>query len=108
MRLDRLDGTGPLVFLPQIVLDAAIKGVLKALKHRAQGLIGRHTDTTFPVPVDLPSAFVDFISGFSQEQLMGIMTNLMDAWHPDAGEKDLVQENLFSHCCRICKTFAAV
>jgi hypothetical protein len=107
MRLDRLDGTGPLVFLPQIVLDATIKGVLKALEHRAEGGLGRNTDT-LPAPVDLQPAFVHFISGFSCEQLMGIMTNLMDAWHPDAGEQDLVQENFFSHCCRICKIFEAV
>jgi hypothetical protein len=107
MRLDRLDGTGSLVFLPRIVLDATIKGALKALEHRAEGRLGRDADT-LPAPVDLQPAFAHFISGFSREQLMGIMTNLMDVWHPDAGEQDLVQENLFSHCCRICKTFEAV
>ncbi|MFN2356534.1 MAG: hypothetical protein ABR534_02220 [Desulfotignum sp.] len=107
MRLDRLDGTGSLVFLPQIVLDAAIKGVFKALEYRAQGGLGTPADT-LPAPGDLQPAFVHFISGFSAEQLTDIMTNIMDAWHPDADEQDLVKEHLFSHSCRICKTFEAI
>ncbi len=100
MRLDRLDGTGPMVFLPQIVLDATIKGVLTALNHRANGFLGAGIEEPL-VPEDICPVFVDFVNGFSQAQLKDITENLMDAWHPDAAEAALVRENIYSHCSRI-------
>ena len=102
MRLDRLDGTGPMVFLPNIVLDATIKGVLTALDHRANGFLGAGTEEP-PVPKDICPVFVDFVNGFSQAQLKNIMANIVDAWHPDPAEPALVRENLCSHCSRICQ-----
>ncbi len=100
MRVDRLDGTGPMVFLPQIVLDATIKGVLTALNHRANGFLGAGTEEP-PVPEDICPVFVDFVKGFSQAQLKDIMENLVDAWHPNPAEAALVRENIYSHCSRI-------
>ncbi|MCF8125180.1 MAG: hypothetical protein K9J51_03030 [Desulfotignum sp.] len=104
MRLDRLDGTGPVVFLPQTVLDATIKGMLEALNHRTTGCPEVKNDGR-QAPEDIKSAFVDFLTGFNQNQLMDIMTGLVDAWHPDAAELDLIRANLFSHCCRIRSIF---
>lgn len=104
MRLDRLDGTGPMVFLPQIVLDATINGVLTALDHRANKSPGAGAEDP-PVPEDICRVFVDLVNGFSQTQLKDIMVNLVDFWPPDAAELELVHENLFSHCSRICQVF---
>lgn len=102
MRLDRLDGTGPMVFLPKIVLDATIKGVLTALDHRANGFLGTGANDP-PVPEDTCRVFVDFVNGFSQDQLMGIMGGLVDAWPPDPAEAALVRDNMYSHCTGICQ-----
>jgi hypothetical protein len=102
MRLDRMDGTGPMVFLPQSILDATIKGVLTALDHRANGFLGAGTEDP-PVPKDICPVFVDFVNGFSQAQLKDIMANLVDAWPSDAAERELVHENLFFHCAGICQ-----
>jgi hypothetical protein len=102
MRLDRVDGTGPMVFLPQSVLDATIKGVLTALDNRAKGFFGAGAENP-RVPKDICPVFVDFVNGFSQAQLKDIMANLVDAWPSDAAERELVHENLFFHCARICQ-----
>jgi len=102
MRLDRLDGTGPMVFLPQIVLDATIKGVFTALDHRSNELMGAGAEDP-PVPADICHVFVDLVNGFSQAQLTDIMVNLVEAWPPDAAELELVHENLLPHCAGICK-----
>ena len=102
MRLDRLDGTGSLVFLPQIVVDATIKGMLTALDHRANGFLGPGTEDA-PIPHDICPVFVDFVNEFSQARLMDIMENLVDVWHPDPAESALVRENIPLHCAGICR-----
>jgi hypothetical protein len=104
MRLDREDGTGPLVFLPEIVLDASIDGLFQALDDRAADRLAG--ESCAGVPPDLPAAFLGFVKGFKSGQLVEMLAGLMDDWYPDAAEQSLVRENMPAHCRRICRVIA--
>jgi hypothetical protein len=104
MRLDREDGTGPLVFLPEIVLDASVDGLFQALDDRAAGRLAG--ENSAGIPSDLPAAFLGFVKEFNPGQLAQMLAGLMDDWYPDAAEQALVREKMSSHCQRICKIVA--
>lgn len=89
IRLDRLDGTGKPVFLPGIVLRAAVAGFFHGLAEK--------TDA----PADLADAFVAFASDLEPDQLTGILINLLESWHPNASEREILGENLVSHCAQV-------
>jgi hypothetical protein len=104
MRLDREDGTGSLVLLPEIVLDASVDGLFQALKDRAAGRLEGENRAGFPP--DLPAAFLEFAQGFNPGQLAELLAALMDDWYPDTDEQGLVGENMSYHCQRICRILA--
>ncbi len=100
MQIDRQDGVGPLVFLGEIVLEATVRGFLKGLDEKAE-------ESLFPKESEgieetkgikgLREAFVEFMAGFSREQIECILTNLIEAWPENATERTLAGGYLKSH-----------
>jgi hypothetical protein len=99
IRLDRLDGIGPMVFLPEIVLDATVKGMFQALEDRERGRLGE-TDST-RVPAALSCAFIEFATRFDAAQLVQVIAALLEDWQSGEAELALVQKNLVAHCSRV-------
>lgn len=98
MRLDRLDGTGPLVWLPDRVVDATVSGVCRSLADRE--------DRAGPMPwtggpPGLSDRFLEFARRFDPDQLHGIMTHFLEDRHFSAAEARLIEARLKAHCERI-------
>ncbi|WDP91384.1 MAG: hypothetical protein HUN04_17425 [Desulfobacter sp.] len=100
MRLDRLDGTGPTVFLKKEVAEASINGFFRALSRKAETGPGQSAMDK-GLPRDLPKVFHDFILNFSTAQLDAVTANLVAAWHPGASELEVIRENLTAHSAEI-------
>jgi hypothetical protein len=100
MRLDRLDGTGPVVWLPDMVLDATVKGMLRSLADRK-------VLRPDPQPCNGFSArFLAFAKSFGSDQLHQMADHLLEDRHFSAAEVQLVRNHLDSHCRRICRILA--
>ncbi|WDP85235.1 MAG: hypothetical protein HUN05_08900 [Desulfobacter sp.] len=96
MRLDRLDGTGPAVFLKKQVAQASVNGFFKALAGKAEAGPGQSAmDKGFFQ--DLPEIFHEFILNFSSDQLEAITARMVNSWHAGPSEYDLIQKNIRGH-----------
>ena len=89
MRLDRIDGVGAPVFLNGSVLKATLKGFIRGLKEKGIG-------TT-----DFLSGFAGLFSQLDEEQLLGILIQLMETWPPGNSELGILQAELVAHCAEI-------
>lgn len=100
VRLDRLDGTGPVVWLPDMVLDAAVKGMCRSLADRpalrpeAQACPG------------LPVRFLEFVKKIGFDQLHAIMSHLLEDRHFSAAEVQAAENHMGSHCREIVRILA--
>ncbi|MBA3009766.1 MAG: hypothetical protein KKF12_12895 [Proteobacteria bacterium] len=103
MRLDRLDGVGTPVFLEEPVLTATVHGFLRSL-----GDMSGQTSQASGSIKGLENIFAAFLAGFSQEQLLGILVNLIQAWPPNALEFSLAQAHLASHSSALHSLFKNV
>lgn len=95
MRLDRLDGTGPLVWLPERVLNATVRGMYRSLTDSSVRRSGTR-DLSGPW-----SRFVTFARRFDPQHFYDIMTHLLEDRHFSAAEAELIRKNLALHCARI-------
>lgn len=95
-QMDRLDGVGPLTFLGETVLESTINGFLRGLDDKAEQSL------THGVPgpreiTGLRNIFVEFMAGFSREQIEAILENLIEAWPANASERTMAGAHLKSH-----------
>ena len=88
MRIDRLDGTGELVWAPETVLAPVWYGFLQGL---AQGLF-RH-----PWSADLVSAFTAYLSRIPVAAAYELALEAGGGFHADAEERALINANLIDH-----------
>jgi hypothetical protein len=102
IRLDRVDGTGSLAWLPERVLDAAVKGMFRALTDR------EHEKTPPPGYDGLADRFLEFVKRFDSAQLHDMLVHLLEDRHFTAGEVQLIRQHLDAHCERIQKTVSAL
>ncbi|MCP4719139.1 MAG: hypothetical protein GY860_06750 [Desulfobacteraceae bacterium] len=100
MQIDRLDGVGSLVFLGEIVLEATVRGFLRGLDEKAEESLAPKESVGIEETkgiAELREVFVEFMAGFSQEQIESILTNLIEAWPKNASERTLAGGYLESH-----------
>ncbi len=100
MQIDRLDGVGPLVFLGEIVLEATARGFLRGLDDKAEESLAPQESEGIEEKkgmVGLREVFVEFMAGFSREQIESILINLIEAWPENASERTLAGAYLKSH-----------
>ncbi len=95
IRLDRLNGTGEIVMIDELVLNAVIKGFLSALDKKS--VIYDYGD--------LRSAFIEFFVQFEDEQILDILINSVESTCSDPLEIILIEENLKIHCRRLYSIF---
>ncbi len=101
MRLDRMDGTGSLVWLPGRVLDAAVKGMIRCLTDHDS----KNTPST--ESGGLTARFMDFVKRFDSAQLHDMMTHLLEDRHFSTVERQLIRQHLDAHCQRIQKIMSS-
>ncbi len=91
IRIDRLNGTGEIVMIDELVLNGVIKGFLSALDEKS--VIYDYGD--------LRSAFIEFFVQFDSEQILDILINSVESTCSDPLEITLIEENLQIHCRRL-------
>jgi hypothetical protein len=100
MRLDRLDGTGPVVWLPDMVLGAAVNGMCRSLADRSARKTGAQASSGLPV------RFVEFVKTIGPDQLHDIMSHLLEDRHFSPAEVQLAGSHMISHCQEIFRILA--
>ena len=100
IRLDRVDGTGPVVWLPDMVLSAAVKGMCRSLTDRSARRAGEQA------PSGLPARFLEFVKMIGPEQLHDIMSHLLEDRHFSPAEAQLAGVHMTSHCREIVRILA--
>ncbi len=99
MQIDRMDGIGHTVFLGEQVLQATINGFLRGLDDKAAPWGGEAGME------GLKEIFIEFMAGFSREQIEAVQTNLIEAWPANASELSMANTHLKSHSARIHSLF---
>ncbi len=88
VRLDRLDGTGPTVFLGDKIIKPIVNGFLSGLDEKK----GHHDYG------DIKLSFMEFFGQFNLEQIIELMENMLKSCHSDGSEFELINKNMKSHC----------
>jgi hypothetical protein len=87
MQLDKISGVGETVFLGQQVLKATLTGFLKGLDAKSEKL-----------SCDLKKDFMEFMAGFSREQIFAILANVVDEQRIDPDETAIIRDGMEYHC----------
>ncbi len=85
----------PLVWLPERVLNATVRGMYRSLTDSSVRRSGTR-DLSGPW-----SRFVTFARRFDPQHFYDIMTHLLEDRHFSAAEAELIRKNLALHCARI-------
>ena len=101
MRIDRLNGTGRIVLIDKLVLNAIVKGFLSALDEKS---IDYEKSGIYDYG-DLKADFIEFFWQFDFEQLLELMGNIVKSCYSDPLETALIKENLNSHCHQLYSIF---
>jgi hypothetical protein len=88
MRLDRLDGTGELVWSDDIAVPGSVLGFL-------EGLAQKPGIDMLPGPID--GCFMVQFVNHTQSDLMDISRTILDAYPPQAPEVPLIRQHLHKH-----------
>lgn len=88
MRIDRMDGTGNIVWSEKTAVKGMVKGFNKALILKS-----------FPgnpaTRVDV--CFKDYILSFSQEKIFSLIQEIVNTYNPLSKDVDLIRQNLEEH-----------
>ena len=89
MRLDKLDGTGPVIWAEDWILTPVIEGFLDALR------IKERQGSNNPIKVN---ELLLLLKGFSREELLRLLDSLMDLHrYRDPGDYEVIQSHLKAH-----------
>lgn len=96
MRLDRLDGVGAPVMLPEGILDGVLAGFCEALDEKSKS----HDFG------DIKGAFCSFFKQFDADQIQMAMENLLGNMTIPEVEMNLIREKRKTHCLKLFNIFA--
>ncbi len=88
MRLDRLDGVGDIAWFDNTAVKGAVKGFFEGLALKPQVPL-------LPIPID--SGFKLYLLACSQEELLDISQAIVNAYHPDTPEIQVIKQHLYDH-----------
>jgi hypothetical protein len=88
MRLDRLDGTGEVVWSDDLALPASLLGFL-------EGLAQKPNIDILPAPIDV--CFMYRLVNLDRSDLLDISRVILEAYSPEAPEVPLIKQHLHEH-----------
>lgn len=88
MRLDRLDGTGPVVWLGPEALIGTVKGFFEALAHKPP-------PETLPLPVI--DAFNAILQNFTKKEFLGLLSDIVATYSPASPDIQTIKAHLSRH-----------
>jgi len=99
MRLDRRDGVGAVVWADESAVKGTVKGFFKGLSQKK-----RH----FPGTGAPAAAFRAFVSDFSAEGTLDLLTDIADRFHPQSPDAPVVRRHLKRHAEELYREIAAL
>jgi hypothetical protein len=93
MRIDRLDGTGAIVWSDAM----AVKGMVKGFK---QALALKSFPGNNACPVDI--CFQEYISSFSKENILSLIHEIIDTYNPFSSDVHVITQNVNEHAETVC------
>ena len=98
MRLDRLDGVGPVVWAPDEAVTASVSGFFEGLAI----VVRRHG-----LPEELSHRFKGHLSGLEQRECEDLLTGIFSSlYHPQAPELPVLTAHLADHARLFCEAAA--
>jgi len=88
MRLDRLDGTGGIVWSDKVVVEQSLKGFLDALALKSTGSL-----TAEP----LVDYFQQHLSSYTRSELLALNRALVAKYHPRSPDLAVIKQHLAQH-----------
>jgi len=95
MRLDRLDGTGPVVWLGQEALIGTVKGFFEALAQKPPL-------QTLPVPIS--DGFKATLYILTEKELLGLLSDIAATYSPVSPDVQTVKTHLAQHAADLYRT----
>ena len=99
MRLDRLDGTGPVVWLGQEALEGTVAGFFEALAQKAPL-------KALPVPVG--DGFRAYLRTLSERDLLELLGDIAATFSPDSPDVPTIRQHLAQHAADLRQTIRRV
>ncbi|MBW1896978.1 MAG: hypothetical protein JRI47_07955, partial [Deltaproteobacteria bacterium] len=96
MRMDRIDGTGPVAWAENMSVDATLKGFMEGLREKERG---GTTDAGFV------HTFLRYCGSLSEEDLSERFQALVDACDPSAPDIPVMRAHLAEHISKFCSVF---
>jgi hypothetical protein len=97
MRIDRLDGTGKIVWSDKRAVKGAMKGFNKALALK-----------TFPfnTTYSVDNCFKDYICSFSRKNILYLINKIVSSYNSMSKEVDIIKQNLDEHAETLCSNIS--
>jgi len=96
MRFDRMNGVGEIVWSDDFVVAATVKGFF-------DGLSPKHQIELIPGPID--RCFKYYLEYCTDSELLEISQTIVNAYHPEAEERPVINQNLEKHLETVRRTF---
>ena len=94
MRVDRIDGTGELIWADDRAVAGTVNGFFDGLSRQSQ---------IDPLAEPLAVLFTDYVMACKPGDLIDVAGALVDARHPHAPETGLMRSRLSGHCATLHK-----
>ena len=88
MRLDRLDGTGEIVWSDKVAVEQSLKGFLDALALKSPGSL---------LAEPLVDCFQQHLSSYTRSELLELNRALVTQYHPRSPDLAVIQQHLAQH-----------
>lgn len=88
MRLDRLDGTGEIVWSDKVAVEQSLKGFLDALALKSPGSL---------LAEPLVDCFQQHLSSYTRSELLELNRALVAKYHPRSPDLAVIQQHLAQH-----------
>lgn len=95
MRLDRLDGTGPVVWLGKEALEGAVAGFFEALARKPPLEI---------LPVAVDEGFRIYLRTLSRSDLLELLGNIAATFSPQSPDMPVIRQHLARHAAELRQT----
>ena len=88
MRLDRLDGTGEMMWSDKAAVESTLIGFLEALSIKPN---------IVALPDSALACFIAYLSACKHEDLLGLFQAIVDRFNPKMPELPLIKKNISEH-----------
>ena len=97
IRLDRLDGTGEIVWTDDVAVEGSVNGFYQGLEK----------NISIPGPTEsFIKIFKKYVSNLSRNELVGLLNDIVDTYHSRSPDIPVIRKHLVRHASVLYQTLA--